>query len=136
ISDTLAAWNAILTQAGNDFMCSQMVDDTLFATWGDTRNGRLNIYFVKYDLRNLVSTGIHQLGSEQLPDIEVWPNPTSDWLHVRGTGIVRLKLSDANGRVVRDVTAGPLSLRDLAAGNYLLKVETEGGKFTTRVLKQ
>lgn len=136
ISDTLAAWNAILTQAGNDFMCNAMAQDTLLATWGDTRNGRLNIYFTKIDLRSMVGTGIHQLGSEALPQIKVYPNPVSDYLMVEGEGILEMELRDLSGRLIMEAERGPMQLSGLPSGVYLLEVRTEAGEFEAKVQKQ
>jgi hypothetical protein len=135
ISDTLAAWNVILTESGNDFMCSQMLDDTLFATWGDTRNGRLNIYFVKYDLRNLVPTGIHQLAGEIFPGIQTYPNPTSDRLLVEGEGILSVRLLDNQGKTVMKVNSGPLSLENLPEGVYILEVQSDSGIVRRQIVK-
>lgn len=136
ISDTLAAWNLILTQAGNDFMCNALSQDTLLATWGDTRNGRLNIYFTKFDLRSLIGTGIHQLGSEELPELRVYPNPVTDLLAVEGEGIIEMELYDLSGRKLMEAEQGPLHVSALPAGNYILEVRTEAGEFSTRIQKQ
>jgi hypothetical protein len=136
VSDTLAAWNAILTQAGNDFMCSQMVDDTLFATWGDTRNGRLNIYFVKYDLRNLVPTGLYHLSNERWPEVQVFPNPAATHFFVKGTGILSIRLLDSQGKAIFQSKENNVDLHNLPAGSYLLEVNTESGIVNRRIVKQ
>ncbi len=136
IADTLAAWNAILSQSGNDFMCSQMANDTLYATWGDTRNGRLNIYFVKYDLRGMVPTGVHELASEPAPSFRVFPNPVHDFLQVEGDDIMEMELWNAEGRLIARRQSGPIDVRGMSTGHYFLKLETTAGEFNVRILKE
>jgi hypothetical protein len=45
IDNPLVAYDTILAYAGNDFMCIKLVADTISAVWGDTRSGKLNIWF-------------------------------------------------------------------------------------------
>lgn len=71
ISDTKAPYSNILGEtSGNDFMSIQMVKDTIYATWGDTRNGILNIWFERKSIGNETITAVISLDQENV-NIEV-----------------------------------------------------------------
>ena len=80
----------------------------------------------------------------------VFPNPTSDWLHVslhmdphRNTTPVLLSLWDLTGRRLKEQSIRPgegpsqlrMDLSDLSPGVYLLLVETEQGRLSKKILK-
>ncbi len=52
ITSQQIAYDTILAESGNDFMCVAVENDTLNAVWGDTRNGKLNIYFQRMSLQS------------------------------------------------------------------------------------
>ncbi len=56
ISDTLVAYSPVLALSGNDFMCMKFVNDTINAVWGDTRNGKLNIWFQRIAVHDIISS--------------------------------------------------------------------------------
>jgi hypothetical protein len=70
ISDTIVDYDTILAFAGNDFMCIKFRDDTLNAVWGDTRDGKLNIWFQKTGIDGSVLS-IHQISCEKLPFLSI-----------------------------------------------------------------
>ncbi len=89
------------------------------------------------------------IGGAQAPVIaEVFPNPTSSILMVTvaqaGAERVRISLRDALGREVMRIQDAPMhqdqrafaDLSSLSEGAYLLVVESEKGRSTTRVVKR
>lgn len=72
----------------------------------------------------------------------VYPNPASDVLNVSAKNNVSIKeiqLTDVNGRIVKTVkaneTASQINIADLNAGVYFLKVTSDLGTGTTKVVK-
>jgi hypothetical protein len=47
LSNQFITFDSVLTQNGNDFMSCVYAGDTLYSVWGDTRDGKMNIYFAK-----------------------------------------------------------------------------------------
>ncbi|TAL63159.1 MAG: T9SS type A sorting domain-containing protein [Bacteroidetes bacterium] len=131
ISDTTVAYDTVLALAGNDFMCIKFVDDTLNAVWGDTRNGKLNIWFQRMALDGTVLS-IHQLSSESVPFAEISPNPFSENATLRITNQyeytnVELKIFNALGKIVFEETMNSkfetLNL-NLPGGIYFLQIQS------------
>ena len=82
------------------------------------------------------------LANDQLkkePPVEVFPNPTSQWLRVQSTELIQsTTLIDVLGQVVleeqwRPSSAVELNLPKLPAGMYLLRIETDHGVAFRRV---
>ena len=74
---------------------------------------------------------------------QVYPNPASDNLNISGRNNINLtsvELTDMNGRVVKNLNVGAVStqlnIADLNAGIYLLKVTSDQGVGTTKVVKR
>jgi hypothetical protein len=92
-----------------------------------------------------INTGIAEAGGPAIA--EVYPNPTSSLLVVElasepGT-VLRMRLTDALGREVMALHAGPLhadrrvfaDLSGLAPGTYLVVAESATGRSVQRVVK-
>jgi hypothetical protein len=74
---------------------------------------------------------------------KVYPNPTSGNLTVSWTAqATRLSLMDTNGRPIRSYLLNPdtgnqaVTMDDLPAGLYWLRLECEEGVMTERVVKR
>lgn len=72
----------------------------------------------------------------------VYPNPASDVLNINAknnTAIKEIQLTDVNGRTVKTVkaneTTSQVNISDLNAGVYFLKVTSDLGTGTTKVVK-
>ncbi|HBX51964.1 MAG: hypothetical protein A2275_01665 [Bacteroidetes bacterium RIFOXYA12_FULL_35_11] len=76
LSSETAQFDSILIENGNDFMSCELVGNNLLATWGDTRTGELEIYFVKHDI-----TGTNKpnpiIVTKEAP-LHIFPNPVVD----------------------------------------------------------
>jgi len=140
ISDTAVAYDAVLAQSGNDFMCINFVDDTLAAVWGDVRTGKLNVWFQRLDPTGVILSTI-QISSETVPQVSVYPNPSSDLFIVKAVNLQEIIVINQNGKKVKvkhgvDHTEGTiLDLSDLAKGVYFLQIKTTEGMVTRKVVK-
>lgn len=67
--------------------------------------------------------------------IQVFPNPATDWLQVSGVdSFLQIHLYDAFGRLLITSDTAPLSLSGLAAGLYVVEVETAAGVVYRRLV--
>ncbi|TAL62601.1 MAG: T9SS type A sorting domain-containing protein [Bacteroidetes bacterium] len=134
ISDTIVAYNTVLALSGNDFMCIKLRNDTLNAVWGDTRNGKLNIWFQRMSLSGTLLS-IQQLSSEAIPSVEIYPNPFSSQTTIHsGIPIKNATLTVFNsfGQTVKEIKningqTVVLSRDNLPNGLYFLRL-TQYGK--------
>jgi hypothetical protein len=138
ISDTAAPYDSIyLFGAGNDFMNVAMAQDTLSAVWGDVRTGTLNIWFSRRAMRTGVTTMVKNIVSEQLPDVNIYPNPGSQYLTIEGKGITNIVLTDIMGKTVLtkklDGTRSVLDVSGITAGEYVAVISTQDGMVTRKV---
>ena len=73
---------------------------------------------------------------QNMADVLVYPNPTSDRLAVEGQGMLRVDLYDAMGRLISDSYADSeritVSIAGMPVGLYLLKVMMKDGSVVVR----
>jgi Secretion system C-terminal sorting domain len=77
------------------------------------------------------------------PDMEVYPNPTSDQISLSlppGVAVRNLRITDVNGRTVETISEPGIEmripLRNLRAGVYYLTAETDGGLVSRKFVVQ
>lgn len=81
------------------------------------------------------------LGTKEnnLQDINIFPNPTTDYLNIttKGQKVIKLSLYDMTGKIVlaKDLEE-KIDIRNLPTGVYILKVETSGQTKQFKVLKK
>ncbi len=76
--------------------------------------------------------------------IEIYPNPTTNEINVsstRNSRISMINITDLNGRTVKQNAFNNLSniqvnITDLLNGVYLMRIETNAGTFTKKILKK
>ncbi|MCX6284054.1 MAG: hypothetical protein NTW31_07465 [Bacteroidetes bacterium] len=144
ISDTIIGFNQVLRGKGNDFMNVVMADDTMSAVWGDTRNGQLNIWFDRMDLRHPGPSGTRPLATENPPWLKYGPNPVHDKLRAEAPGLSNLMLYDLKGTILKSLSVkghdndelrtATLMLSDLPNGEYLLEARTSRGNLIQKIL--
>jgi hypothetical protein len=86
INTSLIPFDSLIVENGNDVMCCAFHADTLYTVWGDTRNGKMNIYFNK-----ILSSSNASIGFTDLENDFNWsisPNPTQDVVKVKGNGAI------------------------------------------------
>lgn len=141
ITNQTVAYDSVLARAGNDFMSIKMQNDTLNAAWGDTRNGKLNIWFQSMSVDGTVLS-VQQISSENIPDIFIYPNPTTSTIFVENENLKGIAVYDINGReIILQQHEGyedkiKINLENYPIGTYLIKVETTKGTFTNKIIKQ
>lgn len=69
-------------------------------------------------------------------NVAVYPNPASSMLRVEGEGIEQVEIIDMNGRVVMTAGAGSINVGSLSAGIYMVRVVTESGVSTQKIVKK
>ena len=70
---------------------------------------------------------------------QLYPNPVSDYLQIElDSEISKLLIYDTRGRLVKKLESGyeRIALDDLSPGLYVLKLYSDMGLFSTKVLKQ
>jgi len=86
---------------------------------------------------NYVITRIERPGKQAKFDVEVYPNPVTDYINIQCSGTsgrAVVSLFDINGRTVKHETFTDgnhvMNFESYPAGTYLLKVTSEDGKST------
>lgn len=70
-------------------------------------------------------------------DINIYPNPASEVLNIVADGVRLVEMLDVNGRVVLESRiGGAIDLSSLANGVYMVRVTTDAGVSTEKVVKQ
>ena len=141
ISSTITAYDTILASAGNDFMCVNLVNDTIAAVWGDTRDGKLNIWFQRITMDGTILYA-HKLASEDVPVVSVYPNPTTNSITIDAVELMSVSIFNNTGKLVLKNDYPDrrgkvrLDLKNLSKGNYFLKVVTKRGTKTEKIIVQ
>ncbi|MCO6501052.1 MAG: T9SS type A sorting domain-containing protein [Vicingus serpentipes] len=142
ITDSSISYNAVLSQNGNDFMSVNMVNDTAYAVWGDTRNGYLNIWFQQIDLAT-GATSVKDLAND-ITSIQIYPNPiqnqtTIDFGDNHLTNAY-YEILNALGEVIlhENVTQNSqvIDLSPYAKGSYFIRFTNDSGSQTLKMVKQ
>ena len=88
--------------------------------------GSERIFFMTLD----ELTNLEEAQAERM-DLKIYPNPTKDFLQLENlpfSANTSIEIFDMMGRLVKQTSyLSPVSISDLAKGNYLLKVHTEEG---------
>ncbi len=102
LTSQFVAFDSVLTQNGNDMMGCVYHGDTLYSVWGDTRTGKLNIFFSKTIASTNTNIGISLIAGEQY-QWKIFPNPTNDYLNVSTTNEMlgrEISIFDAKGKKI------------------------------------
>ncbi|MDP4220141.1 MAG: T9SS type A sorting domain-containing protein [Bacteroidota bacterium] len=133
LSDQTASFNQVLNGAGNDFHSTSIVHDSICATWGDVRTGKLTIYFAKASLADGIAavTTLSDRGSD---GVSIYPNPTSIAITIElpGSPSAEVFIYDISGKEVyhegvasiHSSSVRSLDLSNLGDGAYTLLVRT------------
>jgi hypothetical protein len=134
-SSQFIAFDSITAESGNDFMSCVYSADTLYSVWGDTRSGKMNIYFVKTIASNNSTVGITLLQGEDI-SWNLFPNPTKDELNIAISEKLigkEMIIFDALGKQISQtiITSTKQKIRtsDLAGGIYFLRIDKDVKRF-------
>lgn len=141
ITSEIVDYDDVLDNAGNDFMCIKLQDDTLNAVWGDTRDGNLNIWFQRMNADGSILS-VKQIATEEVPHIFIYPNPTSAWVTIEYNDLKQINVFDLEGKkIVTKVNIDEaekvsVNLENYPSGVYLIEVSTSDGVKTQKVIKE
>ena len=77
------------------------------------------------------------IGILQSPKFEIYPNPASDFLTVKGKTVEKIEVFDAFGKKISvNFKDEMVDIRSLSEGLYLLVVDNKEGIFTGKFLKK
>ena len=135
LSSTTATFAAILLQKGNDFMSCQLLNDTIYAAWGDTRNGYLNIFFAKASVSTGSVGGVTVINQEDEPEISIYPNPAKEQFFITSKNKelkqISLSVFDDSGKLVyskrieNNIEPTSVDIPKLAEGIYFIQATSE-----------
>ncbi len=128
LSNRLVNYDSVLGEAGNDFMDVALLGDTVHAVWGDPRNGALNIWYQRYNVKTAEPTNVKELAGESGEPLRVYPNPATERITIelkkKNTALKEVRLLNNEGRVIRYKNGRSgviqLSVRGLPSGQYEL----------------
>ena len=113
---------------------------------GDVVTNKADIFF-DYNLpitTNLASTTFQALGiddHQSVSGVAIYPNPTNGLVSVKASSIIRsVQLFDVQGRILQTRISGEvneiLDLTTQAAGVYFMKITTDTGVTTERIIRK
>ena len=141
ISNQSVDFDIILESAGNDFMNIQLQDDILNATWGDTRDGNLNIWFQRMEVNGNVLS-VQQISSEEIPLISIYPNPVSSTITIQSQNLEKIIMYDLKGKIILSKTnfdqkkTHTINLEQISNGMYLIYIISKKAKLYKKILKK
>jgi hypothetical protein len=125
MSSQFIPFDSVVAENGNDFLSAVYSADTLYTVWGDTRSGRLNIWFAKTiaSTNTTVDVSILNDGNEIF---QVFPNPTKQTLNINfSTAPMAIDIYDLHGKRVMQVGSKSnrtnIDISALQVGIYLVK---------------
>lgn len=140
LSDSLVAYNSILAQNGNDFMCIELTNDTLSAAWANTRDGSLDVWFIRVLANTGQVTSISLVESES-EEINAFPNPSRGIVHIEAVDkstIELISILDLSGKTI--FSSAPMTVKtninisDKKSGIYILKMFSNGKSFSKKII--
>lgn len=140
ISDALVPFDTILNYSGNDFMCTKLVSDTLYSVWGDTQNGKLNIWFQRAAVDGTI-LNVKNINSENFPDVKIFPLPFRNELSFEGERINKILIYSVNAKLIfeksfsHEINSLKISTNNFREGIYIAEIYTEKGVFRKKIIK-
>ncbi len=139
IADSLVNYQPVLSQDGNDFMNILMLNDTLYAVWGEVRTGILQIWFSKSALLTGV-TSVELISQEEIPSVSIFPNPSTDILKLKGDPVMSIRVFDTNGKVYlskkMEADQQIVDISNFPSAIYFIEMKTAKGNIVSRFIKE
>ncbi|MDR1725135.1 MAG: T9SS type A sorting domain-containing protein [Bacteroidales bacterium] len=73
-------------------------------------------------------------GIAEITNISLYPNPAKDVINIEGEKINSIEVVDLLGKVVYQGKETAIDVSNLARGNYFVRVQTENGTITKKVI--
>lgn len=126
ITDNPIDHDTILDGNGNDFMCIRLLNDTIYAVWGDVRTGNLSIYLNKSSLVTETNS-IQLISREELTVAHIFPNPANETLFIHADiPTTSYRVFDVLGNEImrgHEISENVLHIEHLKPGNYTLLLQ-------------
>jgi hypothetical protein len=129
MSNQFIPFDSILAGDGNDFLSAVYSGDTLYTVWGDTRSGRLNIWFSKTIASSNSTVEVNVLNDSD-EHFTVQPNPANNLLHINfkeESMYKQVEIFNLSGDKVYGVKATQaqhtIDVSAWAAGLYFLRID-------------
>jgi len=137
LSDTQTEYdNLFLSQSGNDFMCVNLLQDTIRSVWGEVRNGALNIYFTKRAAKSDAPNEIFSISSDELPSYTIYPNPAINELNIDGQNARQILLKSIDGKLIKELDfITKIDISWLHDGAYIIEIIMEKGRWIETFIK-
>ena len=135
MSSEFIPFDSIVAESGNDFLSAVYSGDTLYTVWGDTRTGRLNVWFAKTIASTNTTVDINIL-NESKGHFQMYPNPAQNQLHIifnKEIKTKQLQVFNAHGQLVHTHHSPQeqhsIDISRWSSGIYFLKVDEEVERF-------
>jgi uncharacterized delta-60 repeat protein len=134
----LALQNGKILLAGTSLTYSPQ-DETDYALARYYSDSLTKKQIIAQKIRHYIQT--HNVQATTLGNVSIYPNPAQNMLHVVGLSSAQTKLTvvDLNGSIrmqaVANAASFNLNIASLYAGNYMLKIETNGEVVTKQFVK-
>jgi hypothetical protein len=135
MSNQFIPFDSILAENGNDFLSAAYSGDTLYTVWGDTRSGRLNIWFAKTIASTNTTVDVSIL-NEDNKLFQMAPNPVKEQLNITLKKEIKstlIEIYNLQGQVVYKMNTSDsqnrIDVSHLKTGTYLIKVGNEVQRF-------
>lgn len=127
MSNQFIPFDSLVAGDGNDFLSAVYSGDTLYTVWGDTRSGKLNIWFAKTIASTNTTVDVNVL-NESNDLFEVFPNPASQELKIIFNQLnidTTIDIYNLHGQKVISLASSNLhttiDISDLSPGLYFVK---------------
>lgn len=133
ISSQQSPHHILIEGNGNDFMNVQFAGDTMYAIWGDARNGSVNIYLNKVNIIDGTSS-ISEVFKGNSP-MTIFPNPAENSFTIENfLSYDDITLINTNGETILEVSSETTDVSTLARGSYYVRFKTAGKSFLSQVI--
>jgi hypothetical protein len=133
ISDALVPYDTILgASSGNDFQGVRFTGNTIYSVWGSNKDNFLNIWFAKSEV---TPSSVKELFRSEIgSDIEVIPNPASDFIRICINGkfstLTKVEIYSSVGtKIFETEYKDRIDISFLSPGIYFLKAGNKVYKF-------
>jgi len=141
ISDDFIPFDDVLLGNGNDFMSTELYDDTISAVWGDSRNGRLNIWFQRVTLDGMLVSA-QNLASDIIPEVAIIPVNPGNIFKILAENIERISVSDLSGKKLlqteplKGTNEFLLDLSGFPSAFYIISIEAGFGRINKKIFSE
>jgi hypothetical protein len=80
----------------------------------------------------IAGTGLNEVAATA--NINLYPNPAKDVINIEGERIIGVEVVDLLGKVVYQGSKTTIDVSTFATGNYFVRVQTEYGTITKKVI--